>query len=80
MVVGAPIATTNKKREIQRVRELLKRLAETNSDSTTSIEQASDQAISVILDLAIRDPRTAEDLKAMETDGIIARIFKIFGK
>jgi hypothetical protein len=82
MLVGAPIATTNKKREIQRVRELLKRLVETNSDSlTTSIEQASDQAISVILDLAIRDPRTAEDLKAMEeTDGIIVRIFKFFGK
>ena len=78
-LVGALIATTNRKREMKRVRELLNRLAQTTESTTASVEQASDQAISFILDLAITHPQTIGDLKVMEEGkGVLTSIIKYF--
>jgi hypothetical protein len=78
-LVGAPIATTNKKREMKRVKELLNRLAQTTESTAASVEQASDQVISFILDLAITHPQTQEDLKAMEEGkGVLATVIIYF--
>lgn len=78
-LVGAPMATTNRKWEKKRVQGLLNRLTQTMDSTTASVEQASDQAISFILDLAITHPQTKEDLKAMEEGkGVIPSIIKYF--
>ena len=78
-LVSALIATTNRKREMKRVKELLNRLAQTTESTTASVEQVSDQAISFILDLAITHPQTIEDLKAMEEGkGVLTSIIKYF--
>jgi hypothetical protein len=79
-LVGAPIATTNRKWEIKRVKELFNRLSQTTENTTALVEQASDQAISFILDLAITHPQTKEDLKAMEESGkgVLASIIRYF--